>query len=574
MARYQVNYGAGAAEVCGVHDLLVVPSARTVPPELEVEFGPIPPALIPLDGRPAMRFVAETAPAGTTTIVAGHDGIELLREAAARSDAVTVVDVGPTDSLAATIAGALAGVEPRVGRRLVVNFADTLVADLPHAGDAIAYRVQADSFRWTTFTLDPHAGIGALAEKEIEKHSAEALPVFVGVFAFADEPAFRRDLAEALAAPDPGVDPFYTAVAAYVRAHGGPAALFETRVWHDFGHLDTYYRTRQRFLIDRRAFNEVEVDARRGVIRKTSTNVDKLRRETAWYLALPPHLSHLAPRVLGHGEGYVDMEFYGYPSLADTYLFGALDTGAWALALDAIDEVALSLHAEHAELPPVAASAVMSAMYDDKTSERLTPVLADDGFAALRGDELTIDGRPALGLDGALEVLPAVADAVGLCAPRPLGIIHGDLCLSNILYDRRNGIVRLIDPRGTFGGLPLHGDPLYDRAKLAHSIEGDYDHLVRGLFDVTVAPGAFALDVHLTAGQRAVKELYAARAARRLGADLERVRLIEALLFLTMIPLHADRPRSQLAFLARGLGLLTDVAQAAGVWRPALRVAA
>ncbi|MGH2874565.1 MAG: hypothetical protein ACRDL5_19160 [Solirubrobacteraceae bacterium] len=59
-------------------------------------------------------------------------------------------------------------------------------------------------------------------------------------------------------------------------------------MWHDFGHLDIYYRTRQRFLIDRRAFNEVEVDARRGVIRKTSTDAAKLRRETAWYLAFRP----------------------------------------------------------------------------------------------------------------------------------------------------------------------------------------------------------------------------------------------------------------------------------------------
>jgi hypothetical protein len=36
------------------------------------------------------------------------------------------------------------------------------------------------------------------------------------------------------------------------------------------------------------------------------------------------------------------------------------------------------------------------------------------------------------------------------------------------------------------------------------------------------------------------------------------VNVIESLLFLSMIPLHADRPRSQTAFLARGLELFTD----------------
>ncbi|MGH2874564.1 MAG: phosphotransferase [Solirubrobacteraceae bacterium] len=289
---------------------------------------------------------------------------------------------------------------------------------------------------------------------------------------------------------------------------------------------------------------------------------------------LPAHLAHLTPRILAHGQGYVDLEFYGYPPLAETYLYGAWDVGAWALALDAIDDVANSLHSEHAELPPLAASAVLRAMYLEKTAERLGDVLADGALAPLRGDGLIVNGRHSLGLEAGLAMLGSLADAVGLCAPRPLGIVHGDLCLSNILFDRRNGIVRLVDPRGSFGGLPLHGDPRYDHAKLAHSIHGDYDHIVRGLFDLHLASGAARLEVQLTATQRAVKRLYAERAARRFADNLERVRLIEALLFLSMLPLHCDRPRSQLAFAARGLELLTGVAERAGMFGEPLRVAA
>jgi hypothetical protein len=211
-------------------------------------------------------------------------------------------------------------------------------------------------------------------------------------------------------------------------------------------------------------------------------------------------------------------------------------------------------------------------MYVDKTLERLGPIRADPAFDALRGERLTIDGTPGLGLDGAVALLPDLVEAFGLCAPRPLAIIHGDLCLSNILYDRRNGIVRLIDPRGSFGALGIHGDPLYDHAKLAHSIEGDYDHLLRGLFTLELAPGAASLDVHLTAAQRDVKALYRRRAARTLGPDAARVELITALLFLTMVPLHADRPQSQCAFLVRALGGLS--ALAAGLPRGAVPLAA
>jgi hypothetical protein len=551
-----------------VSDLLVIPSAQVVAPELEAEFGPIPPALIPLDGRPAMRYVLDAAPGGTEAVIAAHDGIELLREALERTPGPVLVDVGRTSSLGATIAAALAGLESLAAARLVVNFADTFVPDLPATGDAIAYRVQEAAFRWTSFELDTERGIGRVVEKGVDK-GLDPVPVFVGVFAFADPGDFTARLAIALREHQGGpVDPFYVAVAEYVRARG-PEALFEPDVWHDFGHLDTYYRTRQRLFIDRRAFNDVEVDARRGVIRKRSTNLVKLARERDWYQSLPPGLGQLAPRVLSYSEdhdhAWLDMEFYGYPPLADAYLYGAWDIGAWSYALASVEDAAATLHAETLNLPDAAVVAVLRSMYEEKTDERLSGVLADDAFAPLRGAEVAVNGERCLGLDGALELLPELSAALGLCEARPLGIVHGDLCLSNILYDRRNGIVRLIDPRGDFGGLALHGDPLYDHAKLAHSIDGDYDHLVRGLFDLDLRPGAVDLEVHLTARQREVKRLHAQRSARVLGDDRERVRLVEALLFLTMVPLHADRPRAQVAFLARGLGLMTEVAAAHGL---------
>ena len=120
------------------------------------------------------------------------------------------------------------------------------------------------------------------------------------MIAVADVPGFMADLGRAIASPE-RVEPLFSAIAAYAnrRAGTGPV-LHETRVWHDFGHLDTYYRTRQRFFLNKRFFNAVEVDATRGVLRKTSTDHAKLAREITWYLELPRDLAHLAPRVLAH----------------------------------------------------------------------------------------------------------------------------------------------------------------------------------------------------------------------------------------------------------------------------------
>ena len=52
--------------------------------------------------------------------------------------------------------------------------------------------------------------------------------------------------------------------------------------------------------------------------------------------------------------------------------------------------------------------------------------------------------------------------------------IHGDCTFSNMML-REDGSPVLIDPRGYFGYTELHGDPLYDWAKLYYSIVGNYD---------------------------------------------------------------------------------------------------
>ena len=57
---------------------------------------------------------------------------------------------------------------------------------------------------------------------------------------------------------------------------------------------------------------------------------------------------------------------------------------------------------------------------------------------------------------------------------------------------------------------------------------------------------------HETVGRIFVKHL------NRAGFDLARVRLIESLLFLSMIPLHKDHPERQVAMALRGLSLFQE----------------
>jgi hypothetical protein len=559
-------------------DLMLLPTARLVAPELQGEFGPIPPALIPLEGRPAFRHIGQATLASHGRLVlAAHESFDLLDEEVHRGgdEGITLINVGPTKSLGETLLQALRQVEaspaPIHNQRLVVSFADTFVADLPADGDIVSFRRQEDTQRWTTFSVT-NGAIDTVTDKDVEKQADESLPIFVGVFAFTQPQLFTELLTDAVNNNSYELDPFYIALTAY--SQRAVMTMHEVQAWYDFGHIDTYYTTRQRFFLNKRFFNAVEVDVTRGVIRKTSDDHQKLANEISWYQSLPATLKHLAPRILNHSldatNVFVDMEFYGYPPLAEAYLHGAWNVGVWQQVTRALGQT-IEMMQQHQSLVGRNCDSerhrLLEAMYCEKTLARTGAIEDSDLFGPLLNEEAVINGARCLGLDGFGELLETVLIKTNLLERDHLTVIHGDLCLSNILFDRRTSIVRLIDPRGSFGdGFSIYGDPLYDIAKLRHSFLGNYDHLVHGKFDLSTTETGVYMHPHLTRRQLALRPHFDKWLTTLAGPNQLRVRLIEALLFITMVPLHADKPQSQQAFLAQGLQLFTGVARQLGLW--------
>jgi hypothetical protein len=139
--------------------------------------------------------------------------------------------------------------------------------------------------------------------------------------------------------------------------------------------------------------------------------------------------------------------------------------------------------------------------------------------------------------------------------------IHGDLCFSNILCEPDSVLVKLLDPRGSFGKQGVLGDVRYDIAKLTHSVVGRYDFIVNDLFEVRVdSPGELVLEMPFRADIRPiVDEFETIFLADKVLRD--EVLLITAWLFLSMLPLHSENPRRQLAMLGTGLKLFSEISE-------------
>ncbi len=528
---------------------LLIASAAYCEPELVAEFGRLPPAFLPVGNR--RLFVHQRA---LLPRASGRRALLSLPEDFAPDPAdVALLDrlgiervpvpLGLTLGQSLVYVINVAALARAADRPLAVLHGDTLVRDLdPAWSDIAAVAEPPADYRW-----DALPGVGP-AGGDAASALLTGREVLSGFFAFSDPAALVQEITRA------GGD-FVAGLARYRAAR----RLEPRRVagWLDFGHLNTFHQSRRRITTER-AFNRLRIG--RNAVEKASEHGAKLAAEAAWFEALPPALRLHAPRYLGAERdapsGRVAsyrVEYLHQPTLADLFVFGRPGRARWREIFAACDRVLTDFAAQ---APPPETAARVRGLLRDKTLERL------DAFArGAAGEGVRLDQPCRLGgawLPPLARVAEMAAEIVPPAEPRHLGLSHGDFCFSNLLWDARAGLVQAIDPRGTdAAGKPFaFGDIRYDLGKLGHSALGRYDHIVAG-YRVLRRHGPLHFDLDLPSGPAVVEaeeEFLGSRFAGMTPAEAA-VPAIGVLLFLSMLPLHADDPERQLAFLANAMRL-------------------
>lgn len=135
---------------------------------------------------------------------------------------------------------------------------------------------------------------------------------------------------------------------------------------------------------------------------------------------------------------------------------------------------------------------------------------------------------------------------------------HGDPCLSNVLYDQQRYLLKLVDPKGALSEEGLWTHPLYDLCKISHSLLGDYDFINNGLYTLGFADNNdFVLSFSHT-NHGSLKSIFLDQ-LQSMGHDVRLMRLGEASLFLSMLPLHIDYPNKVLVFMLNARQILNEV---------------
>lgn len=571
--------------------MIIINSGAYVASELQAEFGAIPPCMLPLANRKLIEHQVRALSAafpGQAILVSLPAQYVLTEHDAALLDrlGVRVVQTPDNFSLCAAlmyILSAVASAQDHV--RLLRG--DTLFGDFPKGLDLVSVAPSPDDYKRERERLSVGDGLqmppvceqlegfeeradagsqadgggrtetagrarmGAGLQAETgdrvrieagrQTGSRASDLVWTGFFAFSSVRLLLRSLALAK-------DSFTEAVKLYARectVHSAPAGR-----WFDLGHINTYFRSRSA-LTTQRAFNTLNVDA--NIVTKTGTPPQKIEAEANWFQQVPRQIKKYIPQLISHGheagQPYYQLEYLPLSPLNELFVHGRNSVSFWEYAFDLIEDFfidAASVTPDEAVVRDAARK-----LYADKTRQRLRMFTDAEGLAS---------DRP---LRYAGEELPPLQEICEDCLRKTLdlpcapGILHGDLCLSNILIDLRSDNIKVIDPRGldNDGRQTIYGDQKYDLAKLAHSCIGLYDFIISGYYRLESAnPYDYAL--HFVPDERllAVQAKFWNKRFLPQCAVAD-ILPLTVLLFFSMLPLHSDDHTKQQALFANALRL-------------------
>lgn len=511
--------------------MLIINSGAYVTPEFQAEFGKIPPCMLPIGNRKLIEHQVQrlrkalsvkdiflTLPDTFTPAI----NEKALLNALGIQCIFVPSNFRLTDSILYTL-----NIRETEDDRVVLLHGDTLIDELPQEVDTIGVAETDDDYGW---------------EREVMPDNAQM--VWCGYFSFSNVRTLIRALT--LSQGD-----FPRAVRQYAEVRDLQRRVIPT--WHDLGHVNTYFKSRAS-ITTQRSFNSLNIKS--GVLTKRGDPSIKIEAEAQWFKNLPIAMRRFTPQLIDSGSDqdgkpYYSLEYLPMSPLNELFVHGHNPAFFWARVLKLIQDY---LEESRNSLPPDADVGRISedaiSLYKDKTIARLQAFAEGNDFDIHK--KLRFDGRQ---LPSAMAIAERCIDLAvkSACVP---AIAHGDLCFSNILFDSRGGHIKVIDPRGLNQAqdLTIVGDQKYDLAKLCHSFIGLYDFIISGRYNLTEDANGFHLSFDLDDRLKSIQQLFE-KTELIPGVSVSDIIPLTVLLFLSMLPLHADQPRRQKALFANALRL-------------------
>ena len=538
---------------------VIFPSALVVPSELQ-NAGKLPAIIYPIDQKNMISLFKEHyfVPNGADSFdIVIYEAHVKVADRIKQTDRIHLWKLDTKKDIGYTVWYGLSNMKLEADDSLVINFADVIVFEkLPTPLEDICYyETESISSKWTFFN-EVNGEITDIYDKLEDFKRIKSNNMFIGIFCIAHPNEFYEILDKKITGDyKENIDSLYSALREYSQRFR--FNMIRPREWFDIGHIDKYYDAQ--LAIKSRNFNHIVIDRSRGILTKCSDNKEKLIDEIKWYLKLPSDIEYIRPRIfrysLRYDDVYVSMEYYAYHTLHELFLYGDLTEEQWINIFKRIHFILKDMGRYTTE--DVSVETALKDMYLHKTIKRMES-LKQNNYLIDFDKSIFINGKNYLSLNNIMKKLPQIIEK-NLLNTNKFCIIHGDMCFSNILIDPNYSFVKCIDPRGSFGSYDIYGDPRYEIAKLLHSIEGLYDYIIKDMYELKCNGNEIIYQVHKQEQECSILEVFQKVFSDELRGHDKEIKLIESLLFISMIPLHTESRDRQLAMLATGLSLLGEI---------------
>lgn len=511
-------------------------------------------SMIPVNGKPVISWILEDLLAkGFNQAVLVHRSDDLhLKQFLSRTFCTKMkLDLVELNESPSILHSLMAGLEhSNLKGAVQVILGDTLIRDpFDKEGEYVFTHPVEDSTRWCIAESDSSGLIVNYHDKT--ENPGVPFEALCGYYKLNQSAEFYNLILN-------GIEKGSNQLSDVLKSYGSkfPLKSIRAEFWYDFGNIENLLNAKRQ-LLQSRYFNSLFIHPVLNTITKESEFDDKLRNELKWYEDLPSELSVLAPRIITKtekaGRLVFTQEYYGYPTLSELFLYSDLGPEDWHGILRKLFEIINELGNYKVQF----SADELREIYIKKVFQRINQLTTNNQYWTdiLNYDTIWIDGEMYLGWPNLKDFISEIGEEL-VINPR-IGIIHGDLCFSNILFDVNNQIVKLIDPRGSFGKIGIYGDVRYDLAKLRHSIHGLYDYVVSDLFEISIVENKISSKIFSNNTPEHLVETFD-DFLLKLGYSVNEICFIEGCLFLSMIPLHKDNSKRQLIMFAIGIKLLNE----------------
>jgi len=509
--------------------MLIITSAAYISDELVTEFGKLPPSFLPLQNKRLFEYQLKIAGDIHDTILSIPQGF-LLSEMDSEyllSRGVILVSVPEGKTLGQSV-GYVINKIARFNEPLRILHGDTLFNELPDGLDIYTISKPSDDYSWAN-AVDNEGYI------------------YTGYFTFSDQNLFLHALMNS------DYD-FVKAIIQYKDLLKVKEVVSDG--WFDFGHFNTYYRSKSK-MTTQREFNNLEIDG--FSVKKFSSDSNKILAEANWYDSLPVPLKKYLPKLWNYGfvgeKGFYEIEYLYLSTLSELYTFGNLPLFIWERIISACNDFLMDCKRYCAPESQFLRKNSKK-LYGEKTLSRLVDFSNKTNISLDHKWIFNNIEVPSL-RDIAIEMNSYITEP----SPSEMTVIHGDFCFSNIFYCFRTHSIKVIDPRGidVSGYQSIYGDIRYDSSKLAHSVIGLYDFIIAGYFTyLEESPYHISFKIPVSDIVIKIQSLYKQYNIAGISLNDSCTYPILVHLFLSMVPLHFDSPSRQKAMLANAIRLYLE----------------